>query len=173
MKPINGKELLEAFVELEKNIERIKTIAAQRSEKTAEETSEFGAGYAYCLGLFLAHEERIHKYREINEKMSKDIMDASAWFNGAADHLFGLVAPPQFNEEDRRKVMLFRDKCVAFRCWVNGEKCTWEDAVDACKQAQHGHLTTLQQIATDLEWQRQLLEWDRINGISATKGDYE
>lgn len=125
-------------------------------DENEEERSEFGKGYAYCLGLFLAHEMRIHEYIKANEQAGKTIMDASIWFNGAADHLFELTAPPQFSDADKRQVDGFRDRCIAYRLCMNGEKCTYEDARAACREAK-----------------AMLLEWDRINGIPAIKGDWE
>ena len=46
--------------------------------------SEFGKGFTYCIGLFLAHAER------------KELEGHYLWFNGAADHLFELEIPDNF-----------------------------------------------------------------------------
>lgn len=58
------------------------------------EESEFGQGLTYCIGLFLAHADRAEQYK-------KDMDSAiwpEMWFNGASDHLFGLVAPLSNNK---------------------------------------------------------------------------
>jgi len=47
------------------------------------ETSEFGKGLTYCIGLFLAHAER-----EIHNTGTD--RDYHLWFNGASDHLYDL-----------------------------------------------------------------------------------
>lgn len=77
-------------------------------------TSEFGKGYAYCLGLFLAHAER------------EDYSVSHLWFNGAADHLY------EFKARTKEEIN-FKDKCLTWRI----EKYTQEDkewAIDKAKK---------------------------------------
>lgn len=45
-----------------------------------KEKSEFGKGFSYCLGLFLAHAER-------------ETYDPVSWFYGASDHILEIVVP--------------------------------------------------------------------------------
>lgn len=115
------------------------------SDEMTEQTSEYGDGFAYCLGLFLAHAGRI-----------RSGFDASLWFNGAADHLFGLVAPSCFTIAQRVELEEFRDKCLAFRLCMDGESCTRDDVSAALQRAKDF-----------------LLAWDIQNGIPAIKGDWE
>lgn len=109
--------------------------------------SEFGTGYAYCLGLFLAHAERISEYRKTS------IINASLWFNGAADHLHGLEIPNSIPDEKQAEISEWRLKCLH---WRLDDSATWEDADKAL------------QTAKDL-----LLAWDLQCGINAEKGEWE
>jgi len=122
--------------------------------------SEFGTGFAYCLGLFLCHDERRARYQESRSdyvkergKPSYDIYSASLWFNGAADHLFDMVIPDSFSHKELAEE--FKSKCLNWRNeWE--VKATWEDAQWAI------------QTAKDL-----LRAWDAQCGIESEKGDYE
>lgn len=118
------------------------------------EESEFGKGYAYCLGLFIAHEFHMQEWRKLFKE--KGIMDASIWFNGAADHLFELQIPNTLSEEKKKQIIDFKNRCLAFRLCMNGENCTYEDAQAAVDEAK------------DL-----LREWDEFNGISTLKGTWQ
>lgn len=85
------------------------------------DTSEFGKGFTYCLGLFLAHAERF-----------KD--DPDLWFHAAADHLM------QFDAENapaslRGRCIGFRSKCCNFRFSIDGEDPTKEDVFWAVQEA--------------------------------------
>lgn len=130
-----------------------------------EEESEFGDGYGYCLGLFLAHAENMKEWRRIEKEMATPkILGGgkpydgypSMWFNGAADHLFGLTIPRKLPFERREAVADWRDKCLKFRLCMNGEACTWDDVGEAL------------QFAKDA-----LREWDEINGVKTIKGQWE
>ena len=82
-------------------------LVVKDSQTTEIEESEFGKGYAYCLGLFLAHEWKMFsdksKAKEWAEKHPGDIQvyEASSWFNGAADHLFELEIPAALPDEEK------------------------------------------------------------------------
>ena len=69
-------------------------------ENEVIEESEFGMGFTYCIGLFLAHAGQ--KY-------------SSYWFNAAADHLFELQVPNIFNEEIKNKILNWQEKCLKWR----------------------------------------------------------
>jgi len=114
--------------------------------------SEFGDGYSYCLGLFLAHEMRLLDYRS-KEKESKGTLTASMWLYGAADHLFGLTAPTNLPEDKRQEIEDFREYVLSLRL---GDDLTFDRAIEMNGTAK-----------------RLLLEWDLFNGIRAEKGDWE
>ena len=92
-----------------------------------KEQSEFGKGFTYCIGLFLAHAER------------KDPEDCHLWFNGAADHLFKLQIPENFTLKTECEE--WQKKCLHWRL----EKYTEEDKSWALEQA----------IKFLLEWDKQ------------------
>lgn len=105
--------------------------------------SEFGKGFSYCLGLFLAHAERQHD-------------DPSMWFNGAVDHLYELQIP-LLMEGSREDIEMWLEKMYGFRNSVFGEYKV--DKVDKAKALQY---------AKDL-----LLELDSKLNIECEKGDFE
>jgi hypothetical protein len=63
--------------------------------------SEFGKGFTYCIGLFLAHSERA------------EVGDYSLWFNGATDHLYELEIPDNFILKEECKD--WQKKCLEWR----------------------------------------------------------
>ena len=67
--------------------------------------SEFGKGFTYCIGLFLAHAER--------EYPVKSALNAMLWFNGAADHLFELSIPEKF--KFYKDCKSWENKCLTWR----------------------------------------------------------
>lgn len=114
--------------------------------------SEFGTGFAYCLGLFLCHDERTKKYRELEKNVS--IGDwPSMWFNGAADHLFDLQIPNIFIDEKKKEIQDFKDRCIHYR--VN-DTCTWKDVENEIQNAKDF-----------------LRQFDEALGIKSEKGDWE
>lgn len=125
-----------------------------KSDTTPEEESEFGKGYSYCLGLFLAHEWKMFDMRE--KAKEHTYYNASNWFNGAADHLFELEVPIKLSEEKKKQIKAFRDRCLKFRLCMNGEKCDWDEASAALDEAK------------DL-----LREWDEFQNIPTMKGSWQ
>ena len=121
----------------------------------SEDVSEFGRGYAYCLGLFIAHEFRAAEYKQTAEKVH-DVNMPSLWFNGAADHLFDLEIPEKLPPEKQKWIAEFKDRCLRFRLCMGDETCTWDDVYKALDEAK------------DL-----LREWDEFNGISTQKGKWQ
>ena len=105
--------------------------------------SWFGRGYAYCLGLFLAHAERCNVAGELSAGMA---------LYGAADHIFDLEIPSMLPENDQLKIKTFKDMVMELR-------------LDEVSMDQWHSLL---QTAKDL-----LLEWDAFCGIPCEKGDYE
>lgn len=115
--------------------------------------SEFGDGYAYCLGLFLAHADRMNEYMDMEKRSPAYTTGASLWFYGASDHLFGLQIPEVLPDEEKAAIQSFQERCIE---WRHHHKCTWDDVAWA--------LETAKQL---------LLKWDLFNGIKAEKGDYQ
>lgn len=120
------------------------------------EESEFGRGYSYCLGLFLAHAERLESTLDTYKKMRQEpntpeglFADESAvsiWFNGAGDHLF------EFEAKTEREIK-FKHKILGWRLI---SRPTLRDAYWAIKEAK-----------------ALLLEFDLKHGIAAMKAEYE
>ncbi len=89
--------------------------------------SDFGAGFAYPLGLFLAHAERY------NDKRTNPLYNASSWFNSAADHLYDFHPPRSCrNSKYAKEIRGWRDKCIRFRL---DDSCTWKDVDEAIQYA--------------------------------------
>ena len=69
------------------------------------ETSEFGKGLTYCVGLFLAHAERkIH-----NTSTNRDY---TLWFNGSSDHLYELDLSKIENELLKEQITNWQKKIL-------------------------------------------------------------
>lgn len=97
--------------------------------------SEFGTGYAYCLGLFLAHAERAKYYKEIYAKIN--LSDgADMWFYTAGDHILDMQIPWFIPPMQRRKAKKFRNTVISLRLPLRSdEKATWEDVEWAIQQS--------------------------------------
>ena len=116
--------------------------------------SGFGRGYAYCLGLFLAHEWKLFHDKKIHEDSPViGYSRAMMWFNGAADHLAELIAPDKLPKAKIKEIEKFKSRCMNLR---NDDYATFEDCDEALKDAK-----------------RLLLEWDLFNGIEAIKGKWQ
>ncbi len=94
-----------------------------------KQESEFGKGLSYCLGLFLAHEDFIERFKELGDRKYM------AWFNGAADHLFELQIPLDFSKAFQKRLTLFRLRCLNLR--LTSSKVTKEDYNWALSEAKH------------------------------------
>ena len=114
--------------------------------------SEFGKGFTYCLGLFLAHTERYSHLNEANKSRC-----ASLWLNDATEHLLEFDAE-HAPESLRDRCISFQNKCVFFRnnCFAEEESPAWDDVKCVLQEAK------------DI-----LLEYDRLNGFKVEKGEYE
>lgn len=110
--------------------------------------SEFGTGYAYNLGLFLAHAERLEKHFE---NISPGL-GPSMWFCAAGDHLLDLIIPDVLPAKKRGEIAAWKEKCLAQR---------FSDA------------TTYQDVAAAISYAKQLLlEWDIACGLAAERADW-
>lgn len=108
----------------------------------SRDKSEFGKGFVYCLGLFLAHADRVQDHIKSYAKMAESNPDlftkddaAEMWFNGAADHFFDFQ--PEFapTEELKKRAEVLRDKCLEWRLsYGNHTKATIKDAIWAIQE---------------------------------------
>ena len=90
-------------------------------------TSDFGKGLTYNLGLFLAHEERIKDCltgeKSIESAMKEKYPDwdieehaSEMWFNAAGDHLFELEIPENYPDDLKKRLKIFQNKVLSWRC---------------------------------------------------------
>lgn len=131
------------------------------TEEIGQETSEFGQGLTYCLGLFLAHAERHNGIGGIIRPSDDAIRAAmvSGWFNGASDHLYDLVIPETLPKELRERLSAFQTECLDLghgRGLFN-PVTNWVEKIDWALQE-----------AKDL-----LRAIDEANGIHTIKGGWE
>lgn len=97
------------------------------SEET-KQTSEFGKGLTYCLGLFLCHAER-------DMKVVESLTDIDLWFNASSDHFYELQIPNNLSEELINRLTILRDKCLEWGHGFRTPKATKEDRIWAVKEA--------------------------------------
>ena len=113
-----------------------------------EVMSEFGTGYGYCLGLFLAHAERVGFTGEPLEKVS--------WFDGAVDHLAGIQIPNSYSISQKIKIRKWLDKMWTYKQDYDGKGIP--------KTAKAESILMAKEL---------LLEYDLQNCINAEKGDFQ
>ena len=106
-------------------------------ESSYKESSEFGQGLTYCLGLFLAHAERARDIKNSYSKIGLKYQDMwpEIWFNGAADHLFDLVIPSTLSEGLQNRLKNFQSKCLHCRLCLEVNAVTEEDVKWAIQEA--------------------------------------
>lgn len=109
--------------------------------------SEFGSGFTYCLGLFLAHADR--NYERLEPESEFEVW---MWFSAAGDHLF------EFQADEAPPAI--RERCIALKEkgieWRYNKSATIEDKKWAIQEAK------------DL-----LREYDNLCGFVTSKGAYE
>lgn len=98
--------------------------------------SDFGKGCCYCLGLFLAHQEK-HLFGEeskMSEFMTKE--QWSLWFNASSDHFYDLQIPEILPVSVKKRLRKLQDKALI---WGHGfrekGKATKEDYIWAIQEA--------------------------------------
>lgn len=97
--------------------------------------SEFGTGYAYCLGLFLCHDERRCEYKQRVYKSDPN-RGAEMWFYAAADHIFEMQIPWFLPPMQRRMAKKFREKVLSLRLPIGDQtRANWEDVEWAINSA--------------------------------------
>ena len=84
-----------------------------------KEKSEFGKGFSYCLGLFLAHAER-----------ETPDYDQVSWFYGASDHILEIVVP-----DCMKHAHLFVDRVIYLSHTTDGYLPTKSDRKWAIQKA--------------------------------------
>lgn len=100
------------------------------------ETSEFGKGLTYCLGLFLAHAERDFERYNYPEKYSNSyLLRPAQWFNGAGDHLFELVIPKSLSKNLQKELKDFQEDILSKRNDYFNESITYDDVLNSIAKA--------------------------------------
>ncbi len=94
-----------------------------------KQKSEFGQGLTYCLGLFLAHKERIKEYEKLQKSIGMD-HPYNLWFNGAADHLYDLQIPEFLPADIQLDLRTLYDKSMGWRLSSNVTKENFDWAID-------------------------------------------
>lgn len=129
-----------------------------------KESSEFGQGLCYNLGLFLCHADKLRielrQYREWRKKDNPENytedLAVSRWFNGAGDHFFDFL-PEYAPKHLQERCKILRDKCLDWRLPMDDIKePTLKDADWAIQEAK------------DL---LRLIDEDR--GVPTIKGEWE
>ena len=90
----------------------------QMNDKTKEST--FGKGCAYCLGMFLAHENSIQIWEQSETEFGK-IYKYSMVIYAAADHLYELKIPDWFPIEIKKRFEIFLDCAFKYRLPMKNE----------------------------------------------------
>lgn len=121
-----------------------------------EGDSEFGKGYCYCLGLFLAHADRIRQDLKDYERIGRKEEAYAMWFYSAADHMFEFL--PEYAAKGlRKRSEKFRDRVLELRLPMDeGLAATESDYMWAVQEAK------------DL-----LRLTDRSYGVPTEKGQWE
>ena len=119
-----------------------------------EEQSEFGKGFTYCIGLFLAHHDRIAKDLEAYKGIGNEDSAYEMWFNAAADHLYDLQTPEAFSLKTECEE--WQKKCINWRLCMKGDKCGKKEFEWAIRSAKDF-----------------LLAWDKQCGIETEQGRWE
>lgn len=134
--------------------------------KTEQQTSDFGQGLCYCLGLFIAHQADLHhtldlyadirKKKEVGDDIFTESRAVGHWFCGAADHMFDLI-PDSAPDHLVSRVLSLKNKCLSWRLSMGNEKePTLDNALWAIQEAKN-----------------LLREIDAHHGVPVIKGSWE
>jgi len=129
--------------------------------KMEENNSEFGKGLTYNLALFLAHQDRYMRDKNIYEKepvLKEYINDLpSSWFNASSDHLYDLQIPENYPEKLKLRLKRFQNEALNFgHNHYFENKATEKDVKDFCRECK------------DI-----LMEIDKLIGVQTQKGEFE
>jgi len=122
--------------------------------------SEFGKGFTYNIGMFIAHEKGIKDWQELQSK-SLISEGAQMFFYEASDHLFELTLPKKIKKELRLRIKNWQHKCLNWRgpnhpLDTTFNNPTFNDAIWAIDEG------------------KEILRlWDEKCGIKTIKGDFE
>jgi hypothetical protein len=108
-------------------------VSARNEEREGASEPEFGAGFVYCLGLFLSHEHIMDSERESPEPACAG--SPRRWLSGASDHLLDLRLPQGLPPELVERVLLLVDRCLDLgkRRQFRGQ-ATWAGVDWACAE---------------------------------------
>ena len=81
-----------------------------------DETSEFGQGFTYCIGLFLMHAERFEITKKRMGKLGMG-WDARTWFNASSDHLYDIKIPKTISSDLTHRIETFKERVLT---WGHG-----------------------------------------------------
>jgi len=80
------------------------------------EKCEFGNGLTYCLGMFLAHAEKLEENKKVfnNAGITDKNQAVHMWMNASSDHLYGLYihAEAPFSLNLQKRILSFRSKVL-------------------------------------------------------------
>ena len=97
-----------------------------------EETSEFGKGLTYCIGLFLAHVER---FRDESKTAMSDELWPGMWFNSASDHLYELDISKVTNKKLHKELCAWQQKVLHWGHGFQKPSATKEDVYWSIEKA--------------------------------------
>ena len=114
--------------------------------------SDFGKGFSYCLGLFLAHAEKFGEIRR-NKELK---VGSEMWFNASSDHFYE-IQTEHLPKHLKKRVEVLASKCLIWDHSFSSENSsTWEDVDWAIQEAK------------DI-----LRLYDNYNKIKTCKGSWE
>ena len=118
-----------------------------------DKESEFGKGFAYCIGMLLAHAQFKARYKN-DENGSIDYSD---FFYPAVDHLSELTLPKKISEDLKHRTLHWKSFCLARRLPTYGapipSRSDYFWAISEAKEI--------------------LRLWDEECGIETIKGNYK
>ena len=98
------------------------------------EESEFGKGLTYCLGLFLAHAERYYM-EDLKKENTGFAGKYLTWFNGSSDHLYDIQTDSIKDKKLKKRIVVFKDKCLNWGHGFPKEGVTKENMIWAVQEA--------------------------------------
>lgn len=99
----------------------------------SKKTSDFGKGLTYCIGLFLAHADRVEKYK--NKTSGFGTNWPEMWFNGASDHCYELDISTIKDRKLHQKIEGWKKKVFNWGHGFPKQKATEKDVDWALNEA--------------------------------------
>lgn len=123
----------------------------------SKKESEFGKGFLYNIGLFLAHQDRIERDIRAHEEMGMRERAFQMWFYAAADHMIEFQPESAPTKELVERCSFFQQRCLDLRLpSMRDDQATEEDYNWAIREAK------------DI-----LRAIDEHFGVETIKGNYE